>query len=554
MASRDLSENSNCSICKNMYIDPVTLSCGHIFCNFCITKTWDGQNDEDASCPECRQQFKRKPALKRNVKVCNIAEQFRSTEPETEIGIFCTYCVDYSVPANKSCLLCEASFCDTHLRVHSKSEEHILTKPTTSWSNRKCPIHKKSFEYYCYEEAASICVICSLAEEHKGHQMELLNETSEKKKKKLRNILKNLTSKKNKNEETVLGLEDNKRCMQEKAAGITERVTDMIKDIRKQLEDLEKQVVSEINQQANRVLLLITDHIQQLEKEKEELSSKMYHIEDLCNTIDPLTVVQEDESHYSEFCGSEKGDDEGTHIDEKQVPGGGDLDEGLISATLYKGLADILTVIKIKRWFCVQEMSDLIQGVNISTDIVNEIKLNRELCMQEASCLLLDLNIASNYVTVSDDLQTASWTEIHQRRPETPERFQYAQVLSTRSFLSGKHYWEVETSKSGWWSVGMCYPSIKKKGDLSRIGNNNKSWCLCWFNKVLLRIHDSARISIPHTLSCQRIGIYLDYENGLLSFYELCDPIRHIHTFSATFTEPLHAAFWVWYGWVRIRS
>ncbi|OCT55793.1 hypothetical protein XELAEV_18003889mg, partial [Xenopus laevis] len=127
--------------------------------------------------------------------------------------------------------------------------------------------------------------------------------------------------------------------------------------------------------------------------------------------------------------------------------------------------------------------------------------------------LLLDINTAHNRVSVSGDRKSASYslTELHY--PQSPERFQlYAQTLSSRSFPSGRHYWEVEGSESGMWGL-------------------------------------------PLVPSCRRIRISLDYEAGRLSFYELSEPIRHLHTFTATFTEHLHAAFWVGWeegAWVRI--
>ncbi|XP_053545441.1 E3 ubiquitin-protein ligase TRIM39-like [Bombina bombina] len=203
------------------------------------------------------------------------------------------------------------------------------------------------------------------------------------------------------------------------------------------------------------------------------------------------------------------------------VPAGGDLDEGLISVTLYRGLADIVTHVK------------------------------KGLYVQVTSDILLDINTADNYVIVSDDLKTASYTDIDQQRPDTPERFtSYSQVLSTRSFSSGRHYWNVETNNSGYWWVGVCYPSMMRGGDDSGIGDNDKSWCI---DSNCALLHNTIFTSFDPPLSCDRVGILLDYEAGRLSFYELCDPIRHLHTVTETFTEPLHAAFGVEDNtWVRV--
>uniref|UniRef100_A0A8C5PZQ4 B30.2/SPRY domain-containing protein n=1 Tax=Leptobrachium leishanense TaxID=445787 RepID=A0A8C5PZQ4_9ANUR len=156
--------------------------------------------------------------------------------------------------------------------------------------------------------------------------------------------------------------------------------------------------------------------------------------------------------------------------------------------------------------------------------------------------------ISSNDVSVSEDLKTVSGSGIKQNRPETPERFQFPQILCSRSFSSGRHYWEVEVSESGWWGVGMAYPSIERRGEHSGIGKNKKSWVLerKWINNLYYVRHDSKSIRLPHSSSFCRLGIFLDYEAGRLSFYELCDLIRHLHTFTAAFNEPLLGVIFHW--------
>uniref|UniRef100_A0A8C5N2K1 Uncharacterized protein n=1 Tax=Leptobrachium leishanense TaxID=445787 RepID=A0A8C5N2K1_9ANUR len=549
MASVDLRAEVTCSICTDIYTDPVTLPCGHSFCRLCITKTWDNQEERESSCPECRRRFRVKPELKRNLRLSNIAESLRATHPEQEgTGITCTYCIQSPVPAVKTCLHCEAALCEIHLRVHSKSEEHVLTGPTTSLGNRKCSVHKKVLEYYCCEDAAWICVSCRLDGEHRGHQVETLNEASEKKKEKLKNILQKLTSQREEAEKSVQNLEKLRRQVPGKAAGVTERVTALIRDIREQLEALEKRVLSEISRQEEQVSLRVSDLIRQLEIKKEELSRKMGDIEELCDMTDPVTVLQGRESDRDDYCDAE------TH--DIRVHDVGDLDADLISVTLYLGLAGIVTGVTRRRR--VPEASDTLLDLNTASDMLLDGNTASDMLLyvNTAADMLLDGNTAGNCVSVSEDLKTVSWSGINQRRPETPERFLDSQVLSSRSFSSGRHYWEVEGSELGWWMVGMTYPSIERSGGQSWIGDNNKSWGLGrgWFNNQYSVRHDSKGILLPHPPSCRRFGIVLDYEARRLSFYELCDPIRHLHTFTAAFTEPLHAGFRL-YGnnsWVRI--
>uniref|UniRef100_A0A8C5WDD3 Uncharacterized protein n=1 Tax=Leptobrachium leishanense TaxID=445787 RepID=A0A8C5WDD3_9ANUR len=555
MASVDLRDELTCSICLSIYTDPVTLTCGHSFCRTCIGDVLDTQDRSGAyNCPECRSEFRKRPALVKSTKLRNIAENIRSAHPEEEeeeVRIPCTYC-DSPVPAAKTCLLCETSLCDKHLKKHSKSEEHVLTEPTTSLENRKCSVHKEILKYYCCEDTTCICVSCSLAGEHRGHQVETLNEASEKKKEKLRNILQKLTSQREEAEKRVQNLEEQRRQVHVKAAGVTERVTALIRDIRKQLEALEKRVLSEISRQEEQVSLRVSDLIRQLEIKKEELPRKMGDIVKLCDMTDPLTVLQGRESDRADYCDAE----EDTERHDIKVHDVGDLDVGLISAILHSGIAGIVT--RISRQRQVPEASDMLLDVNTASDMLLDVNTASDMLLDvnTASDMLLDVNTAGNYVSVSEDLKTVSSLEIKQRRPETPERFQYyRQVLSSSSFFSGRHYWEVEGSGSGGWIVGMAYPSIERGGEQSLIGSNKKSWGLWRYdnNQYYVR-HDNNVIRLPQTSSCHTLGIFLDYAAGRLSFYELCDPIRHIHTFTVTFTEPLHAVFWVFEknSWLRI--
>ncbi|KAM5145522.1 tripartite motif-containing protein 14-like [Mantella aurantiaca] len=331
------SANLECSVCRNTYTDPVILQCGHNFCQVCIYRTMDTQKGFGGCfCPVCRKRFRSLPTMQRNLPLHNIAQQYQE-----DSKIFCTYCLDSSVPAVKSCLLCDAYLCDKHLTAHNKAPEHVLLDPTTSLQTKKCPTHKELIKYYCIEDGS---------------------------------------------------------CL-----------------------------------------------------------------------------------------------------------------------------------------------SDIITEVNVY------------FYLQEATDILLNVDTASNKIFISDDRKTVSKSQINQKRPKTPERFEgYTQVLSSQGFSSGRHYWDVDVGGSGDWKVGVCYPSIDRRGLHSLIGMSKKSWCLDRNGDQYRVIHDRKCILLPTNISSNRVRIYLDYEAGRISFYDLCDPIRHLHTFTTTFTEPLHAGLDIWDGCVKI--
>ncbi|XP_068121855.1 E3 ubiquitin/ISG15 ligase TRIM25-like [Hyperolius riggenbachi] len=600
MASADVTAELRCSICMEIYRDPVTLPCGHNFCRGCITQAWDHQKHlREYKCPECQRLYRKRPELVRNTTLHNICEAFHAMETDqVQTGVFCNYC-DFPVPATKYCLQCETSLCDHHLRKHDRSGGHTLLPPTTDLGNRKCSVHKKILEYYCTEDAACICVSCRLDGEHQGHKVELLDEASEEKKKMLKNALQKLMAETEEAGNKVQSLTERRRKVQENADGEKEKITALFRDLNRQLEDLEKQILSDLSRQASLMMLWFDDIIQELEIKKEELSRKMRHIKELCNMTDPLTVLQE--SHTGDLCDTE---DRERH--DKQLHDGGDLDVAGISHTLHTGLSNIMSGVIVQKHTDTQvypysstedkvpinatlsrprpqptptaQHTQAYPHSSAEDKVVITDKLSRPRpqptpttqhkqrqargtnigAAQHRSGLsvyadiLLDVNTANKYLHISADRKTASSAHRSHKRPLTPERFQYEQALSSQTYSSGRHYWEVDVGGSHYWTVGMCYPSIARRGDQAGIGYNNKSWGLEGLYFQYLVRYDRIEIRLPDEILSNRIRICLDYEAGQISFYALCDPIRHLHTFTAAFTEPLHAVLWLGGGYIKI--
>ncbi|XP_077327272.1 E3 ubiquitin-protein ligase TRIM21-like [Lithobates pipiens] len=501
-----------CSICLKSYRNPVELPCGDKFCRVCIDGVLDTQEGSGGySCPECRKRFRSRPVLQRCIPESETAQPLDEFlfEP-MESRVFCTQCVDSSVPAVRSCLHCEAYLCDNHLRAHNKGPDHDLSDPTTSLQLRKCSTHNEPFKYYCIKDGSCICVTCSLAGEHRGHQVEILDEASEKKKRKFRNVKHNHLTKREEMEERVQTLQEHSRKVAEKE----ERVTALFRDLRRRLEDLEKRVLRDISGRAERISISIRD----LEIKKEELSRKLRHIEELCNVTDPLTVLQE--SDTGDLWDTEDGDNEDRERHEELLHDGGGLD---VAGVLHTGLSDIITEVNV--YFYIQGAADI----------------------------LLDVNTASNKLYIANDRKSISRSGITYNRPETPERFDdFPQVLSSQSFSSGRLYWDVDVGGSDFWRVGMCYPSIERKDLQSGVGRNNRSLGLLRSHNQYFVRRDNNEIPLPTNPSSNRVRIYLDYEAGRISFYDLCDPIRHLHTFTTTFTEPLHAVLCAAKGCIKM--
>ncbi|CAL8390611.1 unnamed protein product [Arctogadus glacialis] len=159
--------------------------------------------------------------------------------------------------------------------------------------------------------------------------------------------------------------------------------------------------------------------------------------------------------------------------------------------------------------------------------------------------LTLDPNTPPRDLSLSEDNRKVKRVKEQQSYPDHPERFDRWHQVLCREGLTGRCYWEVE--REGYVVIGVTYRGISRSGDGddSRLGGNNKSWCLFCFDDRYCALHNNIEtgIRLPPPGS-NRVGVYLDRPAGTLSFYRVSpggggssDTLTHIHTFQSTFTQ-----------------
>ncbi|KAF5882679.1 E3 ubiquitin/ISG15 ligase TRIM25-like, partial [Clarias magur] len=176
-----LQDQFSCSICLDLIKDPVTLQCGHSFCMECINDFWDREDQKRVySCPQCRQTFSPRPVMSKNTMLAEAVETLKkagvqATPPAQSLAgpedVKCDSCTERKHKAIKSCLVCLASFCETHLQPHYKSpafKKHKLVEASRRLQEKICSKHDKLLEVYCRTDQQCICTLCML-DEHKGH-------------------------------------------------------------------------------------------------------------------------------------------------------------------------------------------------------------------------------------------------------------------------------------------------------------------------------------------------------------------------------------------------
>ncbi|KAM9471356.1 stonustoxin subunit beta-like [Salvelinus alpinus] len=163
--------------------------------------------------------------------------------------------------------------------------------------------------------------------------------------------------------------------------------------------------------------------------------------------------------------------------------------------------------------------------------------------------LTLDPNTVNRLLSLSKENRKVTCRREEQPYPDHPERFEDCEQVLCREGLTGRCYWEVE------WSgreadIGVTYKGISRRGGGKDccLGYNDKSWSLFCSDNRYSACHNNnhTTIDVPSS-SPHRVGVYLDWPAGTLSFYRASsDTLTHLYTFTSTFTEPLYPGFWVY--------
>ncbi|XP_072513201.1 NACHT, LRR and PYD domains-containing protein 3 isoform X2 [Salminus brasiliensis] len=164
--------------------------------------------------------------------------------------------------------------------------------------------------------------------------------------------------------------------------------------------------------------------------------------------------------------------------------------------------------------------------------------------------LTLDLNTAHMELARSQRSRRTACVGPEPSDPDHPDRFSMWQQVLCLEPLTTRCYWEAPRDW-GWGAIAATYKGISRKGGGcdSKFGGNENSWCLRCYENCYSVTHNNQGHVIPSS-GFERIGVYLDWAVGTLSFYSIDHDSRaeaqtHLHTFRGTFSQPLYAGFGV---------
>ncbi|XP_016117400.1 E3 ubiquitin-protein ligase TRIM39-like isoform X2 [Sinocyclocheilus grahami] len=162
---------------------------------------------------------------------------------------------------------------------------------------------------------------------------------------------------------------------------------------------------------------------------------------------------------------------------------------------------------------------------------------------QYAVDVTLDPDTAHPDLILSDDGKQVRDGDIRQKLPDKPERFDTGHcVLGKEVFSSGRFYFEVQVKGKTEWDLGVARESINRKGEIT-LRPSDGYWTVILRNGDEYEACAGPSVSLSLRVKPQRVGVFVDYEEGLVCFYDV-ESSSHIYSFTAqSFTKKLFPLF-----------
>ncbi|XP_061566225.1 E3 ubiquitin-protein ligase TRIM39-like [Cololabis saira] len=503
-----LEKHLSCSICMETFTDPVTTACGHSFCRSCLGRHFHYVTDV---CPLCKKYVNTQPEV--NIVLRDIAEQMKNTLRHKYSGapgeVACDVCTEPKMKAEKSCLMCVASYCPSHVKNHYSSKRlkgHRLVEPVENLDARACLTHGRAFELYSRKQQMCICVQCM----EEGQQEVVPTEDEwDKKKAQLENSKRELKQEIKKRETKV------------------EEISEALKSCKKELEN-EWWDIDAVFTAVNAILELaqaalhqpLEERRQLLEKEAKDLKDELEaEIDKLQRTISELEDISALEDHILFL---------------QKYP-------SLVVQTDFKDWTKVELDTSLSFGTMRSNTLRMMEKVQEELETLTSTELKR--LSQFTVDVKLDPSTAHQRLVVSEDGKEVKDGGEDQEVADAPDRFDlFGSVLGLNCFTSGRSYWEVEVNEKTGWDLGVATGAANRKGKLT-LTPDKGYWVLVHYEEE----NYAAMTAPPVRLSLKekpgKVGVFVDYDEGLVSFYDV--PARsHIYSFTkCLFRDELYPYF-----------
>uniref|UniRef100_A0AAQ4QMQ1 B30.2/SPRY domain-containing protein n=1 Tax=Gasterosteus aculeatus aculeatus TaxID=481459 RepID=A0AAQ4QMQ1_GASAC len=475
------------------------------------------------NCPNCNQGFTTRPELRVNTFISEMAAQFRlsaqqkasSSSSEQQAAqpgeVPCDVCTGTKVKALKSCLVCLASYCEAHLEPHlttSVLKRHQLMDPVENLEGRMCTKHNKLLELFCETDQMCVSMLCTVAD-HKNHEYVPLGEEYEGKKAELGKTEAEVQQMIQKRRLTIQEIKHSVELSEEAADKEVAEGVLVFSALKESVERSQTELIDTIREKLSKTQKQAEGFIKELEQEISELKKRSTEVEQLSCSEDHLHLLQSFRTLDT-------------------APPTKDRTGVRVSAPSYEGTV-------------VRAVHQLEKKLSKQMKKLLEVELKR--VQQSAVDVTFDPDTAHPQLILSDDGKQVKHGVEKKNLPDNPERFnQCVVVLGKQSFSSGRFYYEVQVKGKTEWRLGVVRESINRKGNISASPQNGY-WTICLRNenKYSALVRPSVRLSLESRP--ERVGVFVDYEEGPVSFYDV-GAAALIYSFTGCcFTEKLYPLF-----------
>ncbi|TKS90820.1 E3 ubiquitin-protein ligase TRIM21 [Collichthys lucidus] len=172
-----------------------------------------------------------------------------------------------------------------------------------------------------------------------------------------------------------------------------------------------------------------------------------------------------------------------------------------------------------------------------------EIKMKR--MREHAVDLTFDPDTAYCSLVISQDRKQVIAGDTEQSLPNNPKRFEvYPEVLTKEGFTTGKFYYEVQVEGSTRWITGVVRESVNRN-KYSFHSVKSGYWTIGLHEGTYSAYKSAQRDKITLKEKLEKVGIFVDYNKGVVSFYDVISK-SHIYSFTGCqFTEKLYPYFYL---------
>uniref|UniRef100_A0A8C7SPI8 Bloodthirsty-related gene family, member 30 n=1 Tax=Oncorhynchus mykiss TaxID=8022 RepID=A0A8C7SPI8_ONCMY len=528
-----------CSICLDLFNDPVSTPCGHNFCQGCIGGYW--ASSTTCTCPLCKHQFPERPQLNINRVFAHIAEKYKeahygtgkphmsdvntpgamaNSNPFLEEMIKCDVCTGKKQVAISSCLTCTASYCEAHVQPHLNTPfyaNHQLLEPREALRGRTCPLHHRLLEVYCRTDQICICAICVL-EEHRTHRTVSV-QTERVNKQKL--IGKTELEIQNRIEGKHFRLNELKsrlETVRNYARGEMSEVEQLLGELSRSVDRIREELVGGMEEKRASVETRGEGLVTRLEAELGQLKVRRSRLEAQATSEDHIGFLQS----FEEASAPIQADSDTQELDaEAEVSLHFSLGEVKVALGELKKSMDEIRMGEVQSRSSLTSLRESDSMMSIQTLRTTKSQWS----LRGGSILNCDVTLnpvtAYPFLILSDDRKQVKRGEKLQFYRNSTQRFDvWSCVLAKEGFNSGRHYWEVNVGENKDWKVGVVRESAQRKG-LFDMSPNSGYYALWWGGTHLRALTIPALTKVKTSVRLRRVGVYLDCEEGQVTFYNV---------------------------------